>query len=46
MRKAIAQLNAAQKAQLLYLADFGTATFSSALVVCVLKALVELFGAA
>ncbi|MCC8938188.1 hypothetical protein H8A99_17325 [Bradyrhizobium sp. Arg68] len=47
MRKAIAQLDAEQKAQLLYLADLGTATFSSALVVSVLKGIVDmLVGAA
>ena len=45
MRKAIAQLDAEQKAQLLYLADFGTAMFTSALVVCTLKAIVDLFVA-
>lgn len=43
MRKAIARLDAEQKAQLLYLADFGTAVFSSALVVSVLKGIVDLF---
>jgi len=43
MRKAIAQLDAEQKAQLLYLADLGTAMFTAALVVCTLKAVVNLF---
>lgn len=42
MRKAISELDAEQKRQLLYLADLGTALFSSALVVCVLKAFVDL----
>ena len=46
MRKAIEQLDAEQKAQLLYIADLGTAMFSSALVVCILKGIVDLFGAA
>ncbi|MFQ3451844.1 hypothetical protein PMN64_00750 [Bradyrhizobium sp. UFLA01-814] len=45
MRKAIARLDAEQRAQLLYLADLGTATFTSALVVCSLKAIVDLFAA-
>ena len=43
MRKAIARLDAEQKAQLLYLADLGTVMFTSALVVCTLKAAVDLF---
>lgn len=43
MRKAIARLDPEQKAQLLYLADLGTAMFTSALVVCTLKAVVDLF---
>ncbi|WP_245334805.1 hypothetical protein [Bradyrhizobium mercantei] len=43
MRKAIARLDAEQKAQLLYLADLGTAMFTSALVVCTLKVVVDLF---
>lgn len=42
MRKALAQLDAEQKAQLLYLADLGTAMFTSALAVCTLKAVVDL----
>ncbi|MHC2331510.1 hypothetical protein [Bradyrhizobium sp. USDA 4454] len=42
MRKAIARLDAEQRAQLLYLADLGTAMFTSALVVCTLKAVVDL----
>jgi hypothetical protein len=46
MRKAIAELDAEQRAQLLYIADLGTAMLSSALVVCILKAIVDLFGAA
>jgi hypothetical protein len=46
MRKAIAELDAEQRAQLLYVADLGTAMLSSALVVCILKAIVDLFGAA
>ncbi|QIG95369.1 MULTISPECIES: hypothetical protein [Bradyrhizobium] len=46
MRKAIARLDAEQKAQLLYLADLGTAMFSSALVVSILKGIVDLFVAA
>ncbi|MHC6152224.1 hypothetical protein ACVSQB_10550 [Bradyrhizobium elkanii] len=45
MRKAIARLDAEQRAQLLYLADLGTAMFTSALVVCILKAIVDLFAA-
>ncbi|MGY3532483.1 MULTISPECIES: hypothetical protein [Bradyrhizobium] len=45
MRKAIARLDAEQKAQLLYLVDLGTAMFTSALVVCTLKAVVDLFVA-
>lgn len=45
MRKAIAQLDAEQKVQLLYLADLGTALFSSALVVCILKGAVDLLSA-
>jgi hypothetical protein len=47
MRKAIARLDAEQRAQLLYLADLGTAMLSSALVVSVLKGLLDLLvGAA
>lgn len=42
MRKAIAKLDAEQKKQLLYLADLGTALFSSALAVCLFKAFVDL----
>jgi hypothetical protein len=42
MRKAIAQLDAEQKRQLLYLADLGTSLFSSALAVCLLKTFVDL----
>ncbi|WP_407149022.1 hypothetical protein [Bradyrhizobium sp. ORS 86] len=46
MRKALAQLDEEQRAQLLYIADLGTATFSSALVVCILKGIVDLFSGA
>ena len=42
MRKAIAQLDAEQKRQLLYLADLGASLFSSALAVCLLKGFVGL----
>jgi hypothetical protein len=42
MRKAIAQLDAEQKRQLLFLADLGTSLFSSALAVCMLRAFVDL----
>jgi len=42
MRKAIAELDAEQKRQLLYLADLGASLFSSALVVCLSKAIVDL----
>ncbi|MFB9270193.1 hypothetical protein ACFFWD_44920 [Bradyrhizobium erythrophlei] len=45
MRKAIAQLDPEQRAQLLYLADLGTALCSSALVVAILKGIADLFGA-
>jgi hypothetical protein len=43
MRKAIAELDPEQRKQLLYLADLGTSLFSSALVVCLLKTIVDLF---
>jgi hypothetical protein len=46
MRKVIAQLDEEQKAQLLYLADLGTAMFSAALAVCILKGIVDFFGGA
>lgn len=45
MRKAIAALDTEQRAQLLYLADLGTAMFSSALAVSILKAVAGVFGA-
>jgi len=37
MRKVIAELDAEQRNALLYVADLGTAIFSSALIVCLLK---------
>lgn len=42
MRKAIAELDAEQRAQLLYLADLGTALSSSALVVAILMGIADL----
>jgi hypothetical protein len=42
MRKAIAQLDAEQRETMLYLADLGTAVFSSALIVRVLKVVGDL----
>ncbi|MBR0873838.1 hypothetical protein JQ633_26000 [Bradyrhizobium tropiciagri] len=42
MRKAIAELDAEQKAQLLYIADLGTALCTSALAVSILKGIVGL----
>jgi hypothetical protein len=42
MRKAIAQLDAEQRETMLYLADLGTAVFSSALMVHVLKVVGDL----
>lgn len=42
MRKAIAELDAEQKRQLLYLTDVGTSLFSSALIVCLLQVFVDL----
>ncbi len=45
MRKALAQLDAEQREQLVYLADLGTALCSSALVVGILQAIVGLFVA-
>ncbi|MBR0758419.1 hypothetical protein JQ604_40100 [Bradyrhizobium jicamae] len=44
MRKAIAELDAEQRSQLLYLADLGTALFSSALVVTILRGMAQLIG--
>ncbi|MBR0691810.1 hypothetical protein [Bradyrhizobium lablabi] len=41
MRKAIAQLDAEQREQLLYLADLGAALCSSALAVGLLKVIVD-----
>jgi hypothetical protein len=41
MRKAIDQLDAEERAALLYLADLGTAICSSALVVSLLKLVVD-----
>lgn len=43
MRKAISELDDEQRAVLLEIADFGTAVFSSGLVVAVLKTVVDLF---
>ena len=43
MRKAISELDDEQRAVLLEIADFGTAAFSSGLVVAVLKTVVDLF---
>jgi hypothetical protein len=37
MRKVIAELDAEQRSALLYVADFGTAIFSAALIVGLLK---------
>ena len=42
MRKAIAQLDAEQRETMLYLVDLGTAVFSSALIVRVLKVVGDL----
>lgn len=44
MRKAIANLNDEQRAVLLEVADFGTAVFSSGLIVAILMGVVELFA--
>jgi len=41
MRKAIAELDAEERAALLYLADLGTATCASALIVSLLKLIVD-----
>jgi hypothetical protein len=43
MRKAISELDDEQRAVLLEIADFGTAVFSSGLVVAILKSVVDLF---
>ncbi len=43
MRKAISELDDEQRAVLLEIADFGTAVFSSGLVVAVLKTVIDLF---
>jgi hypothetical protein len=43
MRKAISELDDEQRAVLLEIADFGTAAFSSGLVVAILKSIVDLF---
>jgi hypothetical protein len=42
MRKVIAELDAEQRETLLYLADLGTAVFSSALIVSLLRAVGDL----
>jgi len=42
MRKVISELDDAQRAALLELADFGTAAFSAGLIVAVLHAIVRL----
>jgi hypothetical protein len=44
MRKAIAQLDAEQRAALLYLADLGTAVCASGLIVSLLKSLVDIMS--
>ena len=44
MRKAIANLNDEQRAVLLEMADFGTAVFSSGLIVAILMSVVDLFA--
>jgi len=43
MRKAISELDDELRALLLEIADFGTAVFSSGLVVAILKSVVDLF---
>ena len=43
MRKAISELDHEQRAVLLEIADFGTAAFSSGLIVAILKSIVDLF---
>ena len=42
MRKAISDLDDEQRAVLLEVADFGTAVFSSGLIVAILKSVVDL----
>jgi len=42
MRKAMAELDPEQRAALLYLADLGTAVFASALIVSLIKLVVDL----
>jgi len=42
MRKAISNLDDEQRAVLLEVADFGTAVFSSGLIVAILKSVVDL----
>ena len=42
MRKAMAELDPEQRAALLYLADLGTAVFASALIVSLIKIVVDL----
>jgi len=44
MRKVIGLLDDEQREALLELADFGTAMFSSGLVVALLKGIVEIFA--
>jgi hypothetical protein len=41
MRKAIAALDAEERAALLYLADFGTAICAAGLIVSIMKAIVD-----
>ena len=43
MRKAISELDDEQRAVLLEVADFGTAVFSSGLIVAILMSVVGLF---
>jgi hypothetical protein len=43
MRKAIAEMDAEQRAALLYVADLGTALCASGLIVSILKSVVDLF---
>lgn len=45
MRKALARLDDAERSQLLYLADLGTALCMSGLVVSILHAICDLFCA-
>jgi hypothetical protein len=44
MRKAISELDDEHRAVLLEMADFGTAVFSSGLIVAILKSVVDLFA--